>query len=166
MVGKALDTALSESELLDKVMDVAREVLRFQACSIFIWDSASSSYVLRASVGSLEDRIGQISYLPGEGCTGWVCESAEPVLIDRPSDDPRWRGKYTEFPSDQIASVLAVPVVGRSRTLGVIRVLRRVGKNEYLDNRFTESDLVGLETIAEEVASGLGNSRATLRVVS
>ncbi|MBI5707979.1 MAG: GAF domain-containing protein [Armatimonadetes bacterium] len=165
LVGNALDSALSESELVSRVMKVAKEVLRFQACSIFIWDSATSSYVLRASVGSLEGMVGEISYLPGEGCTGWACETGQPVLLNHPSENPRWRGKYVEFASDQIASFLAVPVVGRSRTLGVIRVLRKKSQNEYLDNRFTETDLAVLHAISEQVATGLESIRAMNRLV-
>lgn len=161
MVGNALDSARSEDELLSMVVRVAREVLRFQACSIFLWDSASQSYVLRASVGSLADRVGHISYRGGEGCTGWVCETGQTIRLDSPMGDARWRGKFTEFPSEQIASFIAVPILGRARTIGVIRVIRRRGENEYLDTRFTDEDQVVLQAIAEQVASGLENIRST-----
>lgn len=165
MVGAALDAAQSEAELLDRVKHVLNQVLHFEAFSVFIWDSAGAAYVLRSSQGNLESQVGHVSYKDGEGCTGWVCETGQPIRLDQPAGDPRWRGKFVEFPSEQIASFLAVPIVGKLRTLGVIRVLRRVGKSPYLDNRFTENDEIVLMSIAEQVATGLESIRALSRLV-
>lgn len=160
LVGNALDTALSEPELLDAVLRVASEVLLFQACSIFLLDRNTGTYVLRASIGELKDRIGQIDYRSGEGCTGWVCATGKSIRLASPQGDPRWHGKYLEFPSDQIASFLAVPILSRGHCTGVIRVIRRVTKNPHLDNGFTASDEGLLVAIAEQVASGLENIRS------
>lgn len=164
-VGGALDLAQTEEELLDKVIEVASEVLRFQASSIFLLEPGGETFVLRASVGRLKDRIGQIAYRKGEGCTGWVCEMGKPILLEQPQMDPRWRGRYLEFPSDEIASFLAVPIMVRGACIGAIRVIRRVSENEYLDTRFTESDLRVLVAIAEQLAIGLDSIRAVDKLV-
>ncbi len=165
MVGSALDLAQSEDELLGRVIEVAREVLRFQACSIILLDTVSSEYVLRASVGRLEDRIGKIAYAAREGCTGWVCDSGKPLLLDDPQSHPSWRGMYLEFPSKEIAAYLAVPIASRGNCIGAIRAVRRVSDNEFLDNRFTEHDLRLLQAVADQVASGLENIRSTERLL-
>lgn len=159
-VGSALDRARSEEELLKRVIAVAQDVLRFQAFSIFLYDGEVESFVLRASVGQLKDRIGELSYKKGEGCTGWVCETGEPIRLDHPQTDARWRGKHLEFPSEQIASFLAVPVMSRSKCIGVIRVLRRKSDNEYLDNRFTDGEERVLQAMADQVGTGLENIRS------
>lgn len=164
-VGSALDAALTEEALIDRVLQIGSDVLRFQACSIFIEERATGSFVLRGAVGSLKSQIGQIRYEPGEGCTGWVCEHGEPAMINNPQSDPRWRGKYVEFPSEQIASFLAVPILFRGRCLGAIRVVRRVSENPYLDLRFTDSDLRVLQAIAEQFAVGLDNLRSMERII-
>lgn len=164
-VGSALDSALTEEALIDRVIQIGSEVLRFQACSIFLRDPESESFVLRGTVGRLKDQIGKIRYLPGEGCTGWVCEKGEPAMINNPQGDPRWRGKYVEFPSEQIASFLAVPILLRTKTIGAIRVVRRVSDNPYLDLRFTESDMRVLQAIAEQFAVGLDNIRSFEKII-
>ena len=117
------------------------------------------SYALRGSVGWRRDNQNEISYKRGEGFTGWVCETGKPILLDDPQLDPRWRGKYIEFPSDQIASFLAVPILARSKCIGVIRALRRKSGNRFLDNRFTENDQRILEAVAQEIALGIENIR-------
>ncbi|HVT12013.1 MAG TPA: GAF domain-containing protein [Fimbriimonadaceae bacterium] len=164
-VGSALDAALTEEALIDRVIQIGSEVLRFQACSIFIHDPQTDSFVLRGTVGRLRDQIGKIRYNRGEGCTGWVCERGEPVILNHPQSDPRWRGKYVEFPSEQIASFLAVPILLRTKTIGAIRVVRRTSDNPYLDLRFTEGDLRVLQAIAEQFAVGLENLRSLDKII-
>ena len=157
-VGLALDTALTEEDLIEQVIRVAGEVLRFQACSIFLLDRETDTFVLRGSVGRLKDKVGEILQ-EGRGCTGWVCETGQSISLDNPQKDPRWRGKFVEFPGDEIAHFLAVPIVARSKCIGAIRVIRRVTDNPYLDNRFTPSEQRVLQSIAEQVATGLENIR-------
>jgi signal transduction histidine kinase len=154
-----LDSALTEEELIERVIDVAGNLLRFQAFSAFLYDLRRAAFVLKGSVGELSGKIGEISYQMGEGLTGWVCEHRQPVLLARPHKDPRWRGRHLEFPSDQIASFLAVPVVSRGKTIGVLRAIRRTTDNPLLDNTFTETDMKVLMAIAEQLATGLENIR-------
>jgi len=158
-IGNALDSALTEDELIERVIDVAGNLLRFQAFSAFLYDSRRAAFVLKGSVGELSNKIGEISYQMGEGLTGWVCENRQPVLLKHPHKDPRWRGRHLEFPSDQIASFLAVPVVSRGKTIGVLRAIRRTTDNPLLDNTFTETDMKVLLAIAEQLATGLENIR-------
>ena len=164
-VGQALDNSITEEALIDRVIHVAGDVLRFQACSVFLHDDRSDTFVLQGSSGALKREVGKIAYSRGEGFTGWVCDTGQPILLHDPQSDPRWRGKYVEFESDQIASFLAVPIVFRNKSIGAIRVLRKKSRNPYLDNRFTAEDQTVLLAIAEQVASGLENLRNMERIV-
>ncbi len=158
-IAGALDAVRSEEALIDRVIGVAEEVLDFQACSIFLLDERSDRFVLRGTTGVLRPSIGLLNYARGEGFTGWVCDRGEPILLDHPQGDPRWRGKFVEIPSGEIASFLAVPIVKRGRGLGAIRVLRRKTDNPYLDNRFTTDDLRLMQAVADQLATGLENLR-------
>jgi signal transduction histidine kinase len=156
---------VTEEALLEHVINVAKDVLRLQACSIFLEDPLTDSFVLRGTVGWAKEQIGVIRYGRGEGFTGWVADTGQPILLTEPQTDPRWRGKYVEIPSNEIASFLAVPIIVRKRSIGAIRVLRRKTENRFLDNRFTPEDLRLLEAIAEQVAAGLENSRNVESVI-
>lgn len=164
-IGHALDSALTEEGLIGEVVHVAAEVLRFQAASVFIRDVASETFVLRGSTSRLNTQVGQIRYQPGEGCTGWVCGNGKSILIHEPQNDPRWRGRYVEFPSGQIASFLCVPVMVSGRPEGAVRVIRRKADNPFIDNRFTDDDLRLMEAIAEQVGSGIQNIRSVDRML-
>lgn len=164
-IGHALDRAQTEDEAVRGVLRIAGEVLQFQAFSAFLLDPARDEFVLRGSVGQLKSQVGKLAYRRSEGITGWVAETGQAVLTHDPRHDPRWRGKNVEFPEDEIASFLAVPVVFRGRCMGVMRALRRVSENRHLDNRFTDADVRVLTAIAEQLASTLENVRSLGRLL-
>lgn len=164
-VGNALGSAITEEGMIEQVIQVAEEVLMLQACSIFLYDAAADRFVLRGTSGRLRELVDQISYYPGEGFTGWVCETGRSILLDDPHDDPRWRGKYVEFPSEQVASFLAAAIVSRGRSIGAIRALRRKSDNPFFDNRFRPDDLRLLQAIAEQLSIGLESVRNTERLI-
>ena len=158
-IASALDAVRGEEALIDRVIGVAEGVLRFQACSIFLLDERTDRFVLRGTTSVLRPSIGLLTYARSEGFTGWVCDQGQPILLDDPQGDSRWRGKFVEIPSREIASFLAVPIVKRGRSWGAIRVLRRKTKNRYLDNRFTTDDLRLMQAVADQFATGLENLR-------
>lgn len=159
-IGNALDTAVSEEELIARVTHIAKDVLRFQAFSIFLYDAQRELYLLRGSIGPLSDKVEQIGYKKGEGCTGWVCEFGESIRLEvEPQKDPRWRARHVEFPGDEVASFLCVPVLYRGRSIGALRAVRHESVNRYLDNRFTESDEIILQAIADQLGTGLEHVR-------
>lgn len=163
-VGIALDIAQNEEELLKRVAEVTQSVLQVTAYSIFLWDEREQAYVLRATVGS-STLSKDAKYLPGEGCTGWVCKNGEPLLLDNPRSDARWRGLYLEFPVEEIISYICVPILSGRQTLGAMRALRKKAKNPYIDNRFTEDDLRLLMAIAEQLGTGLAKLRSIRKLV-
>ena len=164
-IGSAVDRAHNEGELLDQLLKIANNQLRFASCAIFLWDEPRQEFVLRASSGSLKDQVGIFGYARGEGCTGWVGEHGKSIRLANPQADPRWQGRMLEMPSDQIASYLAVPINHRGTCVGVIRVIRRHSDNPHHDNRFTEDDERVLTAIAEQIANGIEAIRALHRVV-
>lgn len=164
-IGSALDRALTEEDLIDQVLQVAGEVLRFQAVSIFLFDPGKNLYVLKGSVGRLKDKVGEVGYMADEGVTGWVCAHGESLLLNDPQSDPRWKARHVEMPGEQVASFIAVPVIVRGKSVGAIRVLRKESDNKSVDNRFTEDDLHLLKGIADQVASGLENIRSVEKTI-
>ncbi|RYG46541.1 GAF domain-containing protein [bacterium] len=164
-VGGSLDQVLTETALVERVIRTAEETLRLASCSLFLLDPRTQLLTLRGTIGALKESMETVSYALGEGFTGWVAQNGEPILLDDPQTDPRWRGKFVEIPSPQIASFLAVPIVSRGKTLGVIRALRRKPENKFVDNRFSNRDLRLLQAIAEQVAAGLEIARGVERIL-
>lgn len=164
-VSVALDRARTEEELLQKVTIITQKVMRVTAYSIFLWDEQRQAFVLRDTVGS-STLSKDAHYLPGEGCTGWVCQFGQSIRLDDPTKDPRWRGRYLEFPVGEIASFLAVPILTGNRCLGCIRAIRRKPENPFIDVHFTEDDTNLLQAIAEQLGAGLEKIRSVEKLVN
>ncbi|MCX7798904.1 MAG: GAF domain-containing protein [Fimbriimonadales bacterium] len=164
-IGSALDAAQSEEELVQKVLAVADSLLQMHSFSVFLREPGSEVLRLRGSIGGLKDLIGVASYRCGEGLTGFVAETGQPVLLDHPQDHPNWKGLHLEMPPSEVASYLAVPVLNKGNCQGVLRAIRRRSDNPLLQIRFTTHDLRVVQTIAEQLAAGLENLRNWTRVV-
>ena len=163
-IGTALDEARTEEGLLKRVAMVTQAVLRVSAYSIFLWDDEDQAFVLRDTVGS-STLPADAQYAPGEGITGWVCEQGESIRLSEPAEDPRWRGKYVEFPVDQIASFMAVPILSGGKCMGCMRAIRRRPQNRYIENRFTEDDERLLSAIADQLGTGLEKLRSLNKLI-
>jgi len=158
-IGKELHGFTDSQVILQKVLDVAAEALKFEDCSLFLIDRATDKLVLRASRGALKTRIGQASYDIGEGLTGWTAKQAAAVRVSDPSSDPRWAGRFQELPTKDVGAYMAVPIQGRSGLIGVLRVQRKKSPYKWFPNDFTDDDERILTTIAGQLAVALDNVR-------
>jgi signal transduction histidine kinase len=165
-VGNNLTTTLDIQTLMTKVIGVAAEMLRFEDCTVFLLDQMTDMLVLTASGGGLSDRLGEAPYRLGEGITGWVAAHGESVRLVEPRRDPRWRGLCVEFAENEIGALLAVPIVGRHRVLGVLRVVRRKSPTAWFSNEFSEGEERVLSTIGRQLGAAVENVRTYERLVS
>jgi len=165
-IGKDLSAIGDAEQLMRRVVDVASAQLRFEDCSLFVLDNDKQLLVLQAARGGLAGRIGTATYPVGEGLTGWVAEQGEPIRVGNPREDPRWRGRFEEFPIEDVGAFLAVPIFGRSGVLGVLRVLRRKSVAPWFRREFTEDDESVLLTIASQLGTAIENSRILDRLVN
>lgn len=164
-IGTSLPISADEESLLDQVISVSQQLLRFEACSIFLLDEPTGQFVLRETRGTLAELVNVASYQPGEGLTGWVAMHCKPIRVMHPRTDKRWAGRYLEIESNQIGAFLAVPILTRDRCVGVIRVIRRESANPWLRNEFTFDDEEVLTAIAGQLGAGLEGIRMLGRLL-
>lgn len=164
-IGKELHGFTDTQAILQKVLDVAAEALKFEDCSLFLMDRASGKLVLRASRGALKKKLGHASYEVGEGLTGWTAEQKRPTRVVDPSNDPRWLGLHQELPTGEVGAFMAVPIFGRSDIVGVLRVQRKRSPYKWFPNDFTDDDERVLTTIAGQLAVALENMRLVDQLV-
>ena len=164
-IGKELSRYTEPNEILQKVIDVAADVLKFEDCSLFLIDVVSDRLVLRASRGPLRAYVDQASYALGEGLTGWTAQHGVPVRVVDPSSDPRWKGRFEELPASEVGAYMAVPIRIHRGVIGVIRVQRKRSPYKWFPNDFTDDDESILTTIASQLGIALDNRRLIDQVV-
>lgn len=82
---------------------------------------------------------------------GWMYLNREPLLLNDPPNDPRFRGAGW---SDQIHSIVCVPLFVRSRLIGVLTLF-----NKKDESGFTDDDRRLLTIIASQSAQVIENAR-------
>lgn len=158
--------ATSEIEpLTRRVVGVASTALHCEGCSVFLLDETTRLLTLQASRGMLNKRIGEVTYRLGEGLTGTVGLTGETIRLDDPREDPRWLGRHPEFSPNENSAFLAVPIPGRERIIGVLRVSRPRSRAAWFRARFTDSDERLLKAIASQLGIAVENVHAFNRLV-
>jgi signal transduction histidine kinase len=158
-IGKELSRYSGTDAIVQKVIDVAAETLKFEDCSVFLTDVVTDKLVLRASRGPLSKMVGEAAYELGEGLTGWTALHEQPIRVVDPTSDPRWRGRFEELPASEVSAFMAVPIRIHRGVIGVIRVQRKKSPYKWFPNHFTEDDESILTTIAAQLGIALDNRR-------
>ena len=164
-IGLDLAATTEVETLTERVIEVATRVLRCEGCSVFLWDDATQTLILRGTRGQLKDRINEAFYKLGEGLTGTVAQTGETIRLKDPRDDPRWRGRYTEMRPNEWGAILAVPILAHARILGVMRVSRPLQVPAWHQAQFTEDDERTLQTIGAQLGTALENARVSKQLI-
>jgi len=122
-LGSRMASADALHEVLARVVDFASALTKCDSCLIYVLESGE--LVLRASKNPHPDVVDRLKLHVGEGITGWVAEHGEPVAVSKnASQDPRFR-IFQELPEDTYEAFLSVPLMSRSRVVGVINLQHR-----------------------------------------
>ena len=85
---------------------------------------------------------------------GWVYSHTQPLVVQDASQDPRVDRNADKKLTFETGSILAVPLVFRGETIGVLEAVNKTGKAHY-----TENDITILETLASQAALAIQSSR-------
>jgi PAS domain S-box-containing protein len=113
------------SQVLDKVVDVIRDVLEVERVSILLQDSGSGRLRVRAAHGIPRDQWDRISIAPGEGIAGRVAAEGLPLMA---GDIATTELTGTRGQGYADNSFLSVPLVIQGRILGVLNLNNRTDK--------------------------------------
>jgi len=96
----------------------------------------------------LEDRV----IKPGEGFSGWVLDTGQPLRINDASRDGRYSPDMDRIRDNTTRSVLCVPLVHDQKVIGVIELLNKKGGG------FTEDDERLLLSLADQAAIAIAQN--------
>ncbi len=144
---------LDVDELLGQVVKLIRDTFGYYHVAFFLVDAASHEIVLRAGIGQAEPAYqthGLRLKIGGEGITGRVAWTGQPILCNDVSQDPNY------YPDDRVPdtrSELAVPLRLGDAVVGVFDV------QSHRLNAFHQDDVLVLQILADQVAIALENAR-------
>jgi len=136
-------------EMLGQIVMLTAQVCGCDACIVYLLESASGDFVLRASQVP-HPRMGNLRMQLGEGVTGWVAQHQTPVALPSNAfEDSRFKS-VSGLVEDTYHAFLAVPVVTRGKSIGVINVHHRDPHQHSAD------EIAAVTFIGEQTGSALG----------
>ena len=109
--------------VLNRIVDFACSLIKCDSCFVYVLED--NQLVLRASKNPHSDIVDHLGIWLGQGITGWVGWHREPVGIPAKAlQDPRFK-RFKNLPEDSFEAFLSVPILCRSKLVGVINLQHR-----------------------------------------
>jgi DNA-binding PucR family transcriptional regulator/putative methionine-R-sulfoxide reductase with GAF domain len=126
-------------------------------CSIYLLQAAGKELLLSATNGLNERMVGKVTMRVGEGVTGWVAQTREPLVVPDVATDPHWKW-VPRLDQQRFRSMLSVPIESGPRLVGVLNV-------QTVEHRtFTDADIQMLRAIAGQMAGIIERSQLQRRM--
>ena len=142
--------------VLQEVIRTITEIFHFIATRVFLFDPRGDNLYLRASFEIKPGPLTRIKiFQAGQGITGRVAHTGEPIIIENVQGDPRYR-KLSHFKTATKAGIkfIAVfPIKTRVRTVGTINCL---GQDSC---HLAPDEIKLLAFMADHIAIALENAR-------
>jgi len=141
----------------DVMKSAMKEISRFIKCeawSVLIVDQAKPTHLtFEAASGPVSDQLKEHTIPLGQGVAGWVAQEGEPLLVNSPSEDPRFLNNLDKANQFQTRNLLCAPLVSRGRVIGVIEMINRLEADS-----FSENDLEMVQILVNPAAVAIENA--------
>jgi len=122
-IGSRMAASDSLHTVLNRIVDFACSLIQCDSCFVYLLEG--DQLVLRASKNPHSDVVDHLGIWLGQGITGWVGWHREPVVIpEKALRDPRFK-LFKNLPEDTFEAFLSVPILCRSKLIGVINLQHR-----------------------------------------
>jgi signal transduction histidine kinase len=149
----ALSSALSLEQVLQVLVDVARELVGARYAALGVVNAERSGLSDFITSGLTPQQRARMGDLPtGHGILGLLVRDARPIRLKDLRDHPVSAGVPPHHPP--MRSFLGVPVLAKGRVFGNLYLTEKVGAEE-----FTDDDMALTETLAIQAAIAIDNAQ-------
>ena len=160
--------------LLQAIVDAARAIFGAAAASVFLFDEERGDLVFEAVSGEGSSALVGTRLPAGTGIAGTVLATRQPLVTDNLEDDPRFAREAAESTGYVPSAMMAVPLLGDDRALGVLSVLDRRDRSRSaleeieLLGLFADQAAIALDLLAEgrRAAAAAGGEDGDLEAVT
>jgi diguanylate cyclase (GGDEF)-like protein len=154
-VGTLISARLDLRQVLDTLMEKARDVMNAEASSLMLVDEEAQELFFHTLKGGTEsEALRDLRLKIGEGISGWVAQQGKPVLVEDASKDVRFSRKGDAKSNFITRSMMCVPLQISRRVLGTVQVL-----NKKDGTPFNNTDLRIFSALANQAAIAIENAR-------
>lgn len=158
-IAKSITSTLDISKIIAAIMKQVELFYRPNNWSLLRVDPETCELYFVVAKGINEDAAKSLRLKFGEGVAGHVAKTGKSMLIKDVKNSSHFCKKIDELFNFKTKSVIAVPIVYKKHTLGVIELVNAIKKGS-----FSKYDLTILEIIADFSAIAIANSLAYERM--
>ena len=151
-IGKLITSSLDLDTILEGIMEEVRIFFNAENWSLMRLDPNTGELFFVIVQGIDKKAVENIRLSPGEGIAGIVAKTGESVFVPDTTKDSRFSDKTDKVSGFTTHSVIAVPLIFRGVTYGVIELINRT-----TGNFFSEDEHLILQTIADFSAIAFAN---------
>jgi GAF domain-containing protein len=140
--------------VLRSVVEATVALFDAEAASISLHDPATDRLVIRVAAGTAGEGAVGLAFPSSEGIAGYVFTTGQPLAVSDVAADPRFDRTAAERTGYVPRSILAVPLLDDSGSIGVLEVLDRRG-----DAGFALRDLDLASVFARQATVAIRASR-------
>ncbi len=153
-VCRNLSANLDQEQLLSAIIESASTLVGCENSSILAYDKESQSLRFVAAPFYILDSMHTMSVPIDTSVAGKVYTSGQPLAINQAEEDERIYRDVDRALKFTTRSLLAVPLIFKGKTIGVLEAV-----NKLQASRFSEEDVLILQTLAAQAAIALENHR-------
>lgn len=138
-------SGVTERQLLQSVVAVARHVYGAAASSVFMMSPDTGELVFAAVSGAGEESLIGTRIEPGTGIVGWVAASCQTIVADNVAENDQFAGDVAASTGYVPTSIMAAPLVADGECIGVLEVLdRHTDGTDGPSRELDDMELLGL----------------------
>ncbi|TKI07233.1 sigma 54-interacting transcriptional regulator [Martelella alba] len=151
-VSKVVSREGSLTKTLKLVLELMQEHLQVTRAMISLYDASCDQIFIHESLGLSKEESEKGVYYPGEGITGKVVESRQPIIVPLIADEPLFLNRTGSWDRqrDSHLSFICVPIMRGMKVMGTIGVERL-----YNNRQLLQLDLEVLAVIATTIAQAV-----------
>ncbi|HVG26749.1 MAG TPA: sensor domain-containing diguanylate cyclase [Acidobacteriaceae bacterium] len=152
-VARALTANLELEPLLRAILSQMEEYFGPEQWSLLMLDEEAGELYYALHAGINADNIADLRIKLGEGISGYVAVTGNPLVVPDVSVDPDWSRFARQHPELHLQSIACLPIRHGGRTLGVLQL-----HNSKLD-LLPDSSISFLRVLCDYAAIALANAR-------
>jgi signal transduction histidine kinase len=126
-VEQSISGAGEESEIVDRILSRAAEVMGAEAGSVLLVEEERGSLFFRSARGERSEALKALRLEVGQGIAGHVAATGDVVRVDDATSSPHFDRALAKKLGYPVGAVLCVPIHAQGKNLGALELLNKPG---------------------------------------